>query len=106
MDPETKNKAIEELKAKGTKCGYCPMYIFTHNESGGKIFTLDSLPICVKCRIIKGHLGKKIKRDAKKAQKKKEKLEIEAENKRVVEFAIMTQKGMHKVKTIKNKLSL
>lgn len=104
MDQKTKDKEIARMKAEGVKCGYCDMYIFKHNEVNGVVHFRKKLPICVKCRIIKGFKGRKILKAIKKALEFKKQSEQVIENKRIVEYAILTQKGMHKVKTIKNKL--
>lgn len=41
----------EEVKDKGTRCGYCPRLIFKDNEAHARISMLDEKPICAVCRV-------------------------------------------------------
>ena len=85
---------VKKGTPKGTKCGYCPKLIFKELEAGGVIHKCEGLPICAKCRIMKGKFGEQIKLDAVVEQKHinsaKKRREIE-EAERIKEIAYQTQ---------------
>jgi hypothetical protein len=45
---------VPTKKPVGVRCGYCPVIIFKQNESNGRLFMFRDLPICARCRILKG----------------------------------------------------
>lgn len=53
---------------EGTPCGFCPLYIFEEHEAGGIIHTRDGRPICARCRILNGKMGKTILADKQKRE--------------------------------------
>lgn len=71
MNDFTNYKGLSIPKPVGVKCGYCPAVIFKHNEMNGRLYVTEKeqLPICARCRVLKGKWGKNILRDKSRYEK-------------------------------------
>lgn len=78
----------EEEQTKHLVCGFCPAFVYAHLEPNGEYKYLDGLPICARCRILKGrkaseiiadreHLDEDLKLKNDMRQKKADEIAIE-----------------------------
>lgn len=72
MNDYSKTKSgllVPKKEDVGVKCAFCPMVIFKDKEAKGRLFVKNGKPICVRCRILTGKFGNKIKSDKGKFEK-------------------------------------
>lgn len=86
----------ESARPVGVQCGFCPKVIFKQNEAGGRLFIAEKegLPICARCRVLRGRMARVIRRDVDKYEKDKDRREKaiqQAANEKAAEIAKATQ---------------
>lgn len=86
-------------------CGYCPAFVYAHLEPNGEYRYLDGLPICARCRILKGRKASEILADRDHLDedlKLKNALRQKKADEVAIEVAIATQEETKEVKMIKS----
>lgn len=89
---ETKTEEVQI--EKHLVCGYCPAFVYAHLEPQGEYKYLDGLPICARCRILKGTKASEIIADKDRVAedlKTKNDLRQKKADDLAIEVAIATQ---------------
>lgn len=88
------NKTETKEEPKHLVCGYCPRFIFQSDEPNAQYRYLDGLPICARCRILKGSKASEIIADkdrVKEDLKIKNDLRQKKADEVAIDVAIATQ---------------